>query len=136
MNTNARQHYIRTAQSVKSLAEQRSRAILSTGNKFFNYSNGKYSNVSTHMNYIAPKDSSLHIQKLKSNAIGKSGLKVGLPANSPYTTKNYYPSGIRSSVRRARSGGCVAPAKKGSIYNTSSTNGRICGWGSLPRQNY
>lgn len=136
MNTNARRQYIRTAQSVAALAAQRARAIEKTGTSF-NYSTQKFSQVSTHMNYIAPTDSSLYIQKKKANAVGKSGLKVGLPAAALYTTKNYYPSGVRTSLRRARSGGCVAPAKKGSIFNTSLTNNaQGCGWGSLPRQNY
>ena len=33
-------------------------------------------------------------------------------------------------------GGCVAPAKKGAIENKTLSNGRICAWGSLVRQNY
>ena len=80
--------------------------------------------------------SSLHNNVLKSQAVGKYAYKIGLPDYAPVTTKNYYPSGTRSSLRRARSGGCVAPKKKGSIYNTSLTNGQVCAWGSLPRQTY
>ena len=49
---------------------------------------------------------------------------------------NWNLSGTKSSIRRARSGGCVAPKKKGSIYNTSLNNGQSCGWGSIVRQNY
>jgi hypothetical protein len=86
--------------------------------------------------YIAPVASSMHIDKLKRNAVGKSSYKVGLPQAAPISTKNYYPSGTRTSLRRARSGGCVAPKKKGAIENTSLSNGRVCGWGSLVRQNY
>ena len=59
-----------------------------------------------------------------------------LPLAAPYSTKNYYPSGTRSSIRRARSGGCVAPKKKGAIENYSLRNGQVCAWGSIPRQNY
>ena len=65
-----------------------------------------------------------------------SAYKVGLPLAAPITTKNYYPSGTRSALQRARSGGCTAPKKKGSIYNYSLTQPGICSWGALPRQNY
>ena len=72
----------------------------------------------------------------KSIAVGKSAYKVGMPLNAPISTKNYYPSGTRSALQRARSGGCSAPKKKGSIYNTSLTQSGINGYGSLPRQGY
>jgi hypothetical protein len=39
-------------------------------------------------------------------------------------------------LQRARSGGCSAPKKKGSIYNYSLTQPGINGYGSLPRQGY
>ena len=88
------------------------------------------------MNYIKPVESSQHIQTLRAGAVGKSGYKIGLPLDAAYTTKNYYPSGARSSLRRARSGGCTAPRKKGAIQNYSLSNGQVCGWGSIPRQTY
>jgi hypothetical protein len=72
----------------------------------------------------------------KSVAVGKSAYKVGLPLNAPISTKSYYPSGTRTALQRARSGGCSAPKKKGSIYNTSLTQPGICAWGSIPRQTY
>lgn len=103
---------------------------------FHSFSTKRQYSVSTHMNYIQPIPSSMYVNIVKRNAVGKSGFKVGLPLSEPVTTKNYYPSGTRTTIRRARSGGCVAPKKKGSIYNTSLTNGAVCGWGSLPRQNY
>jgi hypothetical protein len=102
----------------------------------FSHSTGKRYQVSTHTNYIPPIPSSMYSSILKRNAIGKSGFKVGLPLQEPITTKNYYPSGVRTTIKRVRSGGCTAPKKKGSIYNYSLKNGGICGWGSLPRQNY
>jgi hypothetical protein len=98
-------------------------------------SNRQYS-VSTHMNYIVPQPSSMYTNTLKSIAVGKSAYKVGLPIEAPISTKCYYPSGTRTSLRRARSGGCVAPKKKGAIENYSLRDGQICAWGSLPRQNY
>ena len=59
-----------------------------------------------------------------------------LPNNAPISTKNYYPSGTRHTVKKMRSGGCVAPKKKGAIENYSLRNGAVCGWGSIVRQNY
>lgn len=92
--------------------------------------------VSSHMNYIEPIPSSMYVDIKKSVAVGKSGYKVGLPLEAPTSTKCYYPSGTRTSLRRARSGGCTAPKKKGSIYNYSLTQPGICAYGALPRQNY
>ena len=136
-NTNARQQYKRaTGFSSQTLALQSLAGKASLPNAFYNKNTGKYLPVSTHMNYIAPVPSSMYVNAKKSVAVGKSAYKVGLPLAEPISTKNYYPSGKRSSLRRARSGGCVAPAKKGSIYNTSLCNGNICGWGALPRQTY
>jgi len=108
----------------------------STPNMFYSHSSGRRFSVSTHTNYIQPIPSSMYVNILKRTAVGKSGFKVGLPLSDPTSTKNYYPSGTRSTIRRMRSGGCTAPKKKGSIYNTSLQNGVVCGWGSLPRQNY
>ena len=133
-NTTARQQYIRTAKSALGLAIERQRQLNKvTRNNNFNYSTGVAKQTSGHMNYIAPTDSSLRTQKLKSNAVGKSSLKVGLPQNAPITTKNYEPSNMRTHLRRVRSGGCTAPAKKGSIFNQSLRNGRACAYGSIVR---
>jgi len=102
----------------------------------FSHSTGKRYAVSTHTNYIQPIPSSMYVNILKRTAVGKSGFKIGVPFAEPITTKNYYPSGVRSTIKRVRSGGCVAPPKKGSIYNATLKNGAVCAWGSLPRQNY
>ena len=80
--------------------------------------------------------SSLYVNIVKSNAVGQTAYKVNLPTSAPTGTKSYYPSGTRSAIRRARSGGCTAPKKKGAIENTSLSNGQVCGWGSIVRQNY
>jgi len=88
-------------------------------NSFYSYSTQSHKNVSTNVNYIPPPDSSSYLSRKKALAIGKTAYKVGLAQNAPFTTQNYYPSGVRSAVRRVRSGGCTAPPKKGSIYNTS-----------------
>ena len=137
MNTNARKQYLR-ATSISSLAkaQQDSLGKNSTPNVYVSSSSQRQYPVSTHTNYIPPIDSSMYVNIRKSVAVGKSSYKVGLGLEDPISTKCYYPSGTRSSLRRARSGGCTAPKKKGSIYNTSLTNGQTCAWGSLPRQNY
>ena len=113
MNTNARHQYLRTSVSNQRLQQQ--------------IALGKY---------IPPVPSSLYLNTLKANAVGQTAYKVNLPNAAPTGTKSYYPSGTRSTIRRVRSGGCVAPKKKGSIYNTSLSNGQVCAWGAIVRQNY
>jgi hypothetical protein len=88
------------------------------------------------MNYIQPIPSSMYNNQLKAVAIGKSAYKVGLPLEAPISSKSYDTSLRRSALQRARSGGSVAPKKKGSIYNTSLRSPGINGWGSLPRTGY
>lgn len=135
-NTNARSQYVRATGISKGRAfYEREIAKLTRPMMAYDYSTDRANPVSTHMNYIAPIPSSMYLNEKKSIAVGKSGLKVGLPPQAPITTKNYYPSGVRTSLRRARSAGSVAPRKKGSIYNTSlrTVTG---GWGALPRANY
>lgn len=86
--------------------------------------------------YVAPKDSGLYMATIRSRAIGKSSYKQGLPLSAPISDKNYNRNDVRNALRFARSGGCVAPAKQGSLYNTSLCNGRICAIGSIVSQNY
>jgi hypothetical protein len=112
-NTLARHQYFRTAESANSLAIQRERTLAkASSNSMFSYSTGVKQQTSGHMNYIAPMDSSSHIDRLKSRAVGKS---IQLPNLGPVSTKVFTPSDTRSSLRRARSSGCVAPKKKGAI---------------------
>ena len=136
MNTNARHQYLRTSVNKQALAIQTALAKASPPNVFHSMSSNRQYAVSTHMNYIAPIQSSMYINIKKSNAVGQSAYKVNLPNAAPISTKNYLPSSTRSSLRRARSGGCTAPKKKGAIENYSLSNGATCAWGSLPRQNY
>jgi hypothetical protein len=136
MNTNARHQYLRTSVNKKALAEQIRLGKLSTPLGYQIYSSNKQTPVSSHTNYIPPIPSSLYVNIKKSNAVGQTAYKVNLPNYVPTGTKSYYPSGTRSSLRRARSGGSVAPKKKGAIENVSLSNGRVCAWGSIVRQNY
>jgi len=92
--------------------------------------------VSQSTKYVAPASSSLYLSAKKSAAVGKSSLKYGLPADAPLTYKSYNKNDVKTALRFVRSGGCTAPAKKGSIYNTSLCNGKTCAWGSLVSQTY
>jgi len=136
MNTNARHQYLRTHVNKKDLVEQIRLGKLSSPLAYMIQSSQRHVATSSHMNYIAPIDSSLYVNIKKSNAVGQTAYKVNLPNTAPTGTKSYYPSGARSSLRRARSGGCVAPKKKGAIENHSLSNGKVCAWGAIVRQNY
>jgi len=136
MNTNARHQYLRTSVNNQALQQQIALAKASTPLSYVVQSSQRQIPVSTHTNYIPPIQSSMYVNILKSNAVGQTAYKVNLPNNVPTSTKNYMPSSTRSSLRRARSGGCTAPKKKGSIYNTSLSNGQVCAWGAIARQNY
>jgi len=136
MNSNARRQYLRTSVNKKALAEQIRLGKLSNPMGHYILSSSRQVSVSTHTNYIPPIDSSLYVNIKKSNAVGQTAYKVNLPNSVPTGTKSYYPSGTRSTIRRARSGGCVAPKKKGAIENHSLSNGQVCAWGALVRQNY
>jgi len=137
MSVNARAQYLRaTSLSAKQKATQDALGKLSSPTTKVSYSSQRQFPVSTHVNYIEPIPSSMRTNIVKSIAVGKSAYKVGLALLEPTGTKSYDTSFRRSALRRARSGGSVAPKKKGSIYNYSLTQSGINGWGSIPRQNY
>ena len=137
MNTNARSRYLRaTSISALQKAQQDALGKLSSPITKVSQSSQRQFAVSSHVNYIEPKPSSMYTDIKKSIAVGKSAYKVGLPLEAPISSKSYYPSGTYTSLRRARSGGCVAPKKKGSIYNYTLTQPGTCAWGALPRQTY
>ena len=136
MGANARYHYLRSL-AVSKEAEKAQIALAKTKTtSSYNFSTGKRYVTSAHLNYIDPIPSSMYTSNVKALAVGKSSYKVGLPDAAPISTKSYYPSGNRTTIKRARSGGCVAPKKKGAIENYSLRNGAVCAWGALPRQNY
>jgi len=136
MNTNARHQYLRTSVSNQALQRQIALGKASLPLAHVINSSQRVVPVSSHTNYIPPIQSSLYVNILKANAVGQSGYKVNLPNSAPISTKNYMPSSTRSSIRRARSGGCTAPKKKGAIQNTSLSNGSACGCGSIVRSTY
>ena len=59
--------------------------------------------------------SSSYIERKKANAIGKTATKQGLASNASLTYDNVNVNTTRQSLRKARSSGSVAPAKKGAI---------------------
>jgi len=67
-------------------------------------------------NYIAPIScgQSTYLRKIEN--IGKSSLKQGLPAESFLSNKCYDKNFVGTKLKRARSSGCVAPKKCGSVY--------------------
>jgi hypothetical protein len=136
MNTNMRQQYLRTSVNPQQLQRQIALGKASSPLGYVITSSQRQVPVSSHTNYIPPIPSSMYVNIVKSNAVGQSGYKVNLPNSTPISTKNYYPSGTRSSIRRVRSGGCTAPKKKGAIQNYSLSNGATCGWGSIVRSTY
>ena len=136
MNTNMRQQYKRTSVSPQELQQQIALGKASQPLGYVIYSSQRQVPISSHTNYIPPIPSSMYINVVKSNAVGQSGYKVNLPNSAPISTKSYYPSGTRSTIRRVRSGGCTAPKKKGAIENYSLSNGKTCGWGSIVRSTY
>ena len=136
MNTNARHQYLRTSVNNQLLQQQIALGKKSSPLAYIVQTSQRQVPVSSYTNYIPPIPSSLYVNILKSNAVGQTAYKVNLPNNAPTSTKSYYPSGTRSTIRRARSGGCVAPKKKGAIENVTLSNGRTCAWGSIVRQNY
>lgn len=136
MNSNMRKQYLRTAISQTVKAQQTALGKMSVPQSYVINSSQRQVPVSSHTNYIPPIPSSMHVNIVKANAVGQTAYKVNLSNSVPTSTKSYYPSGVRSTIRRARSGGCIAPKKKGSIYNTSLSNGKACAWGSIVRQNY
>jgi hypothetical protein len=137
MSTNARAQYLRaTYLSYQQKLIQDALGKQSPPTTKVSYSSQRQYAVSSHVNYIAPIPGSMYTDIKKSISVGKSAFKVGLPLEAPIGSKSYDTSFRRSALRRARSGGCTAPKKKGSIYNYSLTQPGINGWGSAPRQNY
>jgi len=136
-NTNARAYYLRASGlSASQQAKQNALGKASSPVLKVSYSTQRQYAVSSHVNYIPPVPSSMYTNKVKSINVGKSAYKVGLPDEALLSTKSWDNSFRRSSLQRARSGGCTAPKKKGSIYNYSLCQPGINAWGAIPRQNY
>jgi len=127
----ARHYYARTAISKKRQAEQELLAKNSPVSNRFSMSSQRQFPVSTHMNYIPPPSSSQRTAILKSQAVGKSAYNPGKGPSYLMSYKSYDRNDVRTALRMARSGGCTAPKKKGSIYNKSLCSGKACTWGGI-----
>jgi len=136
MNTNARHQYLRTSVNNQTAVQQIAEAKLTKPLSYYIKGYDTSKAVSTHTNYIPPIDSSQYVNIIRANAVGQSSYKVNLPNYAPISTKNYYPSGTRSTIRRVRGGGTVSCKKKGAIENHSLRNGQTCAWGSIVRSTY
>ena len=133
-NVSTRQIYKRSVVPDSVRMQQIAQAKASTPIAYY-HAHGTRTPVSSHMNYIAPKDSSQHLQMKKSVNVGKSAYKVGLPTADDISTKNYNVNTVRTALRRSRSSGASAPKKKTSIYNHVIPTS-LGTWGAFPRQNY
>ena len=112
MNSNMRKQYLRTAISQTVKAQQIALGKMSVPQSYVINSSQRQVPTSSHTNYITPIPSSMYVNIVKANAVGQSAY-----SSAPVSTKSYYPSGTRNAIKKARSGGCVAPKKKGAIYN-------------------
>ena len=79
--------------------------------------------------------SSAVTQLKRINAIGQSSTKQGLPADAPLNFSsqlkaNWSNTTRNSRLQRCRSGGCVAPKKKGAIANTFKSGGTSAATGT------
>lgn len=129
----ARHYYARTAISVKRQAEQTLLAKSSPTSNRFSMSSQRQYPVSTHMNYIVPPASSQYTSILKSRAVGKSAYNPGRGPTYEVSYKAYDKNDVKIALRTVRSGGCTAPKKKGSIYNSTLCSGKACPWGGIVR---
>lgn len=131
----ARFQYANTATSVKQQMIARAK-VLATAHpyRFSSLVTRQQFPVSGHTNYIQPPASSLYTSIKKSQAVGKSSYKQGLPAVAPLSYKSYNTNDVRTSLRRIRGGGCVVPAK--CRASRTCTNGAICNIGAASGQGY
>ena len=67
-------------------------------------------------------DSSQYTHVKKFNAVGKSS-QLNISTENPLSFRSQDTTSRNSAVRRCRSGGCVAPKKKGAIENTYQSGG-------------
>lgn len=125
-----RSQYIQSTQKQQLLARE-----ISKNNFFSKSSQKKYPTETGHMNYISPICSSMRTSILKRNSVGQSSYKQGLPVDAYLSFKSYDNNLVKSKLQRARSAGCVAPAKVGSIFNKTCRVGGICNRGAIQELN-
>jgi hypothetical protein len=133
--SNARSQYLRTS-SYKDATLTGYNNSQGKTTSFFSAGTQRQYATTQNTKYIAPSCSSLYISTKRSRAVGKSSFKQGLPNAEPLTYKNFNRNDVRHALKSVRGGGCVAPAKQGSIFNYSLCNGKVCAYGSIATSNY
>ena len=93
-------------------------------NSIMVYNNKSGGGVGTH-------DASSYIAQRKNIAIGKSMSKVGLAADAALSFRSQDNNLLNTRLARCRSGGCVAPAKKGANTSFMSGGGSCCSASTL-----
>lgn len=78
-------------------------------------------------------DSSQYIHMKKFNAVGKSS-QLNISTENPLSFRSQDTTSRNNAIRRCRSGGCVAPKKKGAIENTYKSGGSSSLTGTGNRQ--
>jgi hypothetical protein len=133
----SRKQYIYSTQKQQLLAREKE-ISRNKPYSFFSMSTQKqYPTETGHMNYISPICSSMRTSILKRNSVGQSSYKQGLPIEAELSYKKCDVNLVKTRLQRARSAGCVPPAKVGSIFNkTCRIGGGICNSGSIVGQGY
>lgn len=85
---------------------------------------GKYGWNKTNIHKIAGGyDQELYIENKKNIAIGQQAYKIGLKENNYLSYTNFNRNDVNNTLWKARSGGCIAPAKKGANANPYKSGG-------------
>ena len=85
---------------------------------------GKYGWDKTNIHKIAGGyDQELYIENKKNIAIGQQAYKIGLTKNNYLSYTSHNINDVNTALWKARSGGCIAPAKKGAIANPYKSGG-------------
>jgi hypothetical protein len=113
----ARQQYRRTLTTQDNFGRGTKMHSSLPSTSFYSAALKRQFNMSQSTKYVAPATSGMYLAAKKSAAVGQSSLKQGLPDNAKLTYKNYNKNDVKTSLKMARSGGCIAPAKKGAIVN-------------------
>jgi hypothetical protein len=133
-----RQYLAADSSKIQQMIAQAKVIANSKASTFFSASSQRQIGIgSTHMNYITPPPSSMYTSIRKRQAVGKSSYKSTLPVDVPLSFKSHNSNDVRTSLRMLRGAGCVAPAKKGSIFNrTCTAGGGVCNPGAYAGQGY
>jgi len=108
MNSNIRQQALRANPGKNNLTPPTPPPSLNDPPIYYRTTSQRMVPVSSHVNYIPPTDADQRINRLKTSTIGSVVFSGNVTS-----TASMNQSTVRSSLRRARSSGAVAPRKKG-----------------------